>query len=216
MVGIFPPGLGAAGHAVAQTAPMPLPLPLPAPSAGPMGGSGAGASADGGWGALPRDRTRERERPCKCPPEKGAKVQKNHSMNPEPRRYQARITGFEYGIETDGKGRETNKGWNMEWAWQPAGEPKAIPFDGFVKAQCLLQEEKGNYDQFLEKFFDENGDPKYKFDGFTAAKNQIFKQGRVVKQNPPTKLMWYFQTPDVRAYLMDTLTCANVPSVYLP
>ncbi|WP_429549292.1 hypothetical protein [Paraburkholderia youngii] len=38
-------------------------------------------------------------------------------MNPEPRRYQARITGFDYGIVTDGKGRETSQGWNMEWAW---------------------------------------------------------------------------------------------------
>ncbi|MCC8402239.1 restriction endonuclease fold toxin 5 domain-containing protein [Paraburkholderia sp. MMS20-SJTN17] len=212
----LPATLATAINALVQTAPMPLPLPRPGTTSGPMDGAGVGMGADSGLGSLPRDRSRERERACKCPPEKGAKVKKNHSMNPEPRRYQARITGFEYGITTDGKGHETNKGWNMEWAWQPSGEPEPMNFDGFVKAQCLLQETKGNYDQLLEKFFDENGDPKYNFDGFTTTKNQIFKQGRVVRQNPPTRLMWYFQTPEARAYLMDTLTRAGVPSVYQP
>ncbi|MGF6841595.1 hypothetical protein QF001_005490 [Paraburkholderia youngii] len=210
----FAATLARAANAMAQATPMPVPVSSAAPSAGPAGSSGTGTGVDGGWGELSRDRSRERERPCKCPPEKGAMVQKNHSMNPEPRRYQARITGFQYGIVTDGKGRETNQGWNMEWMWQPAGEPKPILFDGFVEAHCLLQEAKGNYDQLLERFFDENGDPKYSFDGFTTTKNQIFKQGRVVKQNPPTKLMWYFQTPEARAYLMDTLRRAGVPSVY--
>ncbi|WP_322064123.1 Tox-REase-5 domain-containing protein [Burkholderia ubonensis] len=212
MVGILPPGLGAAGQAVAQTAPMPLPLPLPGPSAGPMGGSGAGA--DGGWGSLPRDRSRERERPCKCPPEKGAKVQKNHSMNPEPRRYQARITGFEYGITTDGNGRETNKGWNMEWAWQPSGEPKPVNFDGFVKAQCLLQEAKGNYDQLLDKFLDEDGESIYDFDGFGSVKKQAIRQADVVKKNFPSKLIWYFETPRFYKFMQPTLTKVGVPSTY--
>ncbi|MGN8135548.1 Tox-REase-5 domain-containing protein [Paraburkholderia sp. 22099] len=55
-------------------------------------------------------------------------------MNPEPRRYQARMTGYEYGITTDGKGRETKDGWNMEWAWL------GTDFDGFQASQCLLQE----------------------------------------------------------------------------
>lgn len=174
MAGLFPPGLGAAGRAIGQSAPMPLPLPSPVPSAGPMGGSGAGMNADSGVGPLPRDRSRERERPCKCPPEKGALVKKDHRMNPAPRRYQARITGFEYGIVTDGKGRETDKGWNMEWAWQPAGEPKAILFDGFIKAQCLLQEAKGNYDQLMDKFLDEDGESIYDFDGFSSTKNKPF------------------------------------------
>ncbi|WP_368367532.1 Tox-REase-5 domain-containing protein [Paraburkholderia youngii] len=53
-------------------------------------------------------------------------------MNPEPRRYQARITGFEYGIVSDGTGRETSQGWNMEWAWL------GTDFDGFQPSQCLL------------------------------------------------------------------------------
>ncbi|WP_232438829.1 Tox-REase-5 domain-containing protein [Burkholderia ubonensis] len=134
-------------------------------------------------------------------------------MNPEPRRYQARITGFEYGIETDGKGHETNTGWNMEWEWLPTGEPKAMPFDGFVKAQCLLQEAKGNYDQFLDKFFDEEGTPIYKFDGVASTTKQIYTQGRAVKNNPPSRLMWYFETPRYRQLLMGVLTEAGVPSV---
>ncbi|WP_241023720.1 Tox-REase-5 domain-containing protein [Paraburkholderia sp. Ac-20340] len=141
----FPATLASAVNSLLQTTPVPLPSPVPA--TGSAGGTGAGTSADGGLDSLPRDRTRERERPCKCPPEKtGEKLRRNHSMNPEPRRYQARITGYEYGITTDDKGRETNQGWNMEWAWQPTGEPTPINFDGFVKPQCLLQEAKGNYD----------------------------------------------------------------------
>ncbi|MBW0447581.1 hypothetical protein EN871_21780 [bacterium M00.F.Ca.ET.228.01.1.1] len=155
--------------------------------------------------------TRTRQPRCKCPPEKsGEKVRRKRNMNPEPRRYQARITGYEYGITTDGKGRETKDGWNMEFCWL------GTDFDGFMKEQCLLQEAKGNYDQLLDKFFDENGDARYNFDGFTATKAQIFKQGTLVKQNPPTKLMWYFQTPEARAYLMDTLVRASVPSLYQP
>ncbi|MBB3002859.1 hypothetical protein FHX57_005232 [Paraburkholderia tropica] len=112
----FPGTLGSAAHSLLQT--MPVPLPSPVPANGSASGSGAGADTDSGMESLPRDRTRERERSCKCPPEKGGeKVRRNHSMNPEPRRYQARITGYEYGITTDGKGRETRDGWNMEWAW---------------------------------------------------------------------------------------------------
>lgn len=210
----FPATLGSAANAMAQAIPMPpVPVPSPAPSVGPAGGSGAGAGADGGWGELSRDRSRERERPCKCPPEKGAMAQKNHSMNPEPRRYQARITGFQYGIVTDGKGRETNQGWNMEWQWQPAGEPKPVTFDGFVKAQCLLQETKGNYDQLLDKFLDEDGESIYDFDGFSSTKKQVIRQADVVRKNPPSKLTWYFETPRFQKFMSPTLSKAGVPSI---
>ncbi|EDZ97651.1 hypothetical protein BH160DRAFT_7057 [Burkholderia sp. H160] len=204
MVGIFPPGLGTAGGAIAQA--MPRPVPTPAPSAGPAGGSATGTGADSGWGELSRDRSRERERSCKCPPEKGVMVRRNHSMNAKPRRYQARITGFAYGIVTDGKGRETNEGWNMEWDWLD------IDFDGFQPSQCLLQEAKGNYDQF----FKENGELKFPFKGFLTMQEQIATQGEVVRANPPSRLMWYFETPKTRALMMNTLRLAGVPSVYQP
>ncbi|CAG9234419.1 Restriction endonuclease fold toxin 5 [Paraburkholderia tropica] len=207
----FPGTLAAAANSLLQT--MPVPLPSPVPATGSVGGAGAGTGSDGGLDSLPRDRSRERDRPCKCPPDKGSKVQKNHSMNPEPRRYQARITGFEYGITTDGKGRETNQGWNMEWAWQPAGEPKPVTFDGFVKAQCLLQEAKGNYDQLLDKFFDEDGESIYDFDGFSSTKKQIIHQADVVRKNPPSRLMWYFETPRFQKLMSPTLTKAGVPSI---
>jgi hypothetical protein len=201
----FPGTLGSAAHSLLQT--MPVPLPSPVPANGSASGSGAGADTDSGMESLPRDRTRERERPCKCPPEKGGeKVRRNHSMNPEPRRYQARITGYEYGITTDGKGRETRDGWNMEWAWL------GTDFDGFQSSHCLLQEAKGNYDQFLN----EQDMPRFPFQGFKDMTDTIQKQGRLVQANPPTKLMWYFETPRTRALMMTALRSANVPSVYQP
>ncbi|WP_321783162.1 restriction endonuclease fold toxin 5 domain-containing protein [Paraburkholderia sp. J94] len=127
-------------------------------------------------------------------------------MNPEPRRYQARITGFEYGITTDGKGRETNEGWNMEWDWLD------IDFDGFQASQCLLQEAKGNYDQFLK----ENNELKFPFKGFARMQEQIAIQGEVVRANPPSRLMWYFETPQTRSCMMNTLRQFGVPSVHQP
>jgi hypothetical protein len=150
--------------------------------------------------------TRTREQRCKCPPEQGAKVQNTHSMNPKPRRYQARITGFEYGIVTDGKGQETRAGWNMEWTWL------GTSFDGFVKAQCLLQEAKDDYDQFL----DEDDDPVFWFGGFKDMADTIALQSKKVRVNPPAKLMWYFGTPRARDYMMPTLIKNGVPSVYQP
>jgi hypothetical protein len=206
----FPSTLGAAANALAQTMPMPMPMPMPvptpAPSTGLPSGTGTNTGTDGGLDSLPRDRTRERERPCKCPPEKGKKLQRNHSMNPEPRRYQARVTGYEYEITKDEKGRETNKGWNMEWYWEQ------INFDGFVKVQCLLQEAKGNYDQFLDK----QGRPFPFFEGFDDMVETIEEQGTVVRVNPPARLMWYFQTPKTRDLLLPTLQRYGVSSVFQP
>lgn len=124
-------------------------------------------------------------------------------MNPEPRRYQARITGFEYGVTADGKGRETNEGWNMEWDWLD------IDFDGFQASQCLLQEAKGNYDQFIGA----NGKPFDFFKGFTSMAEQIKKQGAIVRSNPPAKLIWYFQTSKTREYMLPILQRFGVSSV---
>ncbi|MBB5428054.1 hypothetical protein HDG40_006240 [Paraburkholderia sp. JPY158] len=201
----FPATLARAVNAMAQVAPMPVPIPTAAPSAGPAGSSGTGAGTDGGWGELSRDRSRERERPCKCLPEKsGEKVRRNHGMNPEPRRYQARITGFEYGIVTDGKGRETSQGWNMEWAWL------GTDFDGFQPSQCLLQEAKGNYDQFISG----NGKPLEFFKGFTNMAEQIKKQGTIVRGNPPANLIWYFQTSKTRQFMLPKLQRFGIPSVF--
>ncbi|MGF6967673.1 hypothetical protein OKW43_004701 [Paraburkholderia sp. WC7.3g] len=201
----FPATLGTVAAQLAQVRPIPVPRPAPGPAAGHFGDSGAGA--DRGLDSLPRDRSRERERPCKCPPEKsGEKVQRNHNMNPEPRRYQARITEFEYGIVTGGNGNETSQGWNMEWEWL------GTDFDGFQPAQCLLQEAKGNYDQFIGV----DDKPKPFFAGFKKMTDQIIDQGTKVRANPPARLMWYFQTPKTRQYMLSTLRVAGVPSVNQP
>lgn len=217
MVSLVPALLRSAASALAQIAPIPAPIPgsvpVPVPAGGSSGTTGSGVDTDmNGGDALPRDRSRERERSCKCPPENGEKVERHYSMNPAPRRYQARITGYEYGITTDGKGRETRDGWNMEWAWLGSD------FDGFVKAQCLLQEAKADYDQFLEKNDDPDEDdkPVPYFNGFNKMADTIKEQGAKVRSNPPSRLMWYFGTPRAREYMLPTLRAAGVPSVYQP
>jgi hypothetical protein len=139
-----------------------------------------------------------RARPCQCPPERGQMVHRSHGMRPEPRAYQGRITGFPYDV--------AESRWSMEWEWL------GLDFDGFQPAQCLLQEAKGNYDQFL----DARGKPKPFFRGFEGMKDQIKRQGRLVHANPPAKLMWYFQTPKARAYMMSALVSAGVSSIYQP
>lgn len=87
--------------------------------------------------AAPAARTLPRtdEKCKKCPPEGGVSKRANHNMTAAAREYQGRITGWPYSVE---------EGWSQEWEWQD------IDFDGFIPAQCMLQEAKGNYDQFLE------------------------------------------------------------------
>jgi len=203
---------------------LPLAIPLLAGAAEAVAGELLAAVAGGAAAAailsIPGDKakdkednkadtqamTRTRNRECKCPPERGVKVRKNHSMNPEPRRYQARITGFEYGIKTDERGRETKQGWNMEWEWL------GTSFDGFQPAQCLLQEAKGDYDQFL----DEYGEPKFFFQGFKEMVKTVRVQAKKVHANKPAKLKWYFQTPLTMEYMRSTLNKNAVAFVYQP
>lgn len=184
MVGIFPPGLGAAGQAIGQTAPMPLPLPVPGPATGPMGGSGTGTGADGDLRGL--SRRRSRERPCKCPPEKGNMEPVNHSMSDLSAEYQHYVTNFPIGIE---------------WLFAETD------FDGFLKARCLLQETKARYDQF---FNPKNGKPKFffligksektpsnpkKVPGWKKMLEQATRQSDIVRENPPSEMRWYFMQP---------------------
>jgi hypothetical protein len=113
---------------------------------------------------------------CKqCPPEGGAFKRANHSMTAAAREYQGRITGWPYSVE---------EAWSQEWNWQ------GIEFDGFIPAQCMLQEAKGNYDQFLEMQWAIKA-----FRGFDKMASTIVSQGTVVRENPPTRLTWYFQGP---------------------
>lgn len=158
--------------------------------------------------AKPTDRALPRtEEPCKkCPPDLGMKVRRRHGANWNAYAYQARITGFDYDTEYCL--------WSDEWNWQGValGKNFDIDFDGFVSAECLLQETKGDYDQFIL----ENGKSKKWFGGFTVMEDTIRRQARAVRANPPTKLMWYFQTPKTKAIMTPTLAMNGVASMYLP
>lgn len=148
--------------------------------------------------AAPAARTLPRnDESCKkCPPEGGAFKQANHHMTKAAREYQGRITGWPYSVE---------EGWSQEWDWQ------GIDFDGFIPAQCMLQEAKGNYDQFAEAEW-----AKDSFKGFDTMEDAILRQGRIVRANPPTKLMWYFQGPKTRAKMLKLLRRWGIQSVVIP
>ncbi|MBO1014425.1 hypothetical protein IPU70_12760 [Achromobacter sp. SD115] len=158
--------------------------------------------------AKPTDRALPRtEEPCKkCPPDLGMKVRRRHGENWNAYAYQARITGFDYDTEYCL--------WSDEWNWKGValGKKFDIDFDGFVSAECLLQETKGDYDQFIL----EDGKSKKWFAGFVVMEDIIRRQARAVRTNPPTKLMWYFQTPRTKTMMTTTLAMNGVTSVYLP
>ncbi|OMS91789.1 hypothetical protein AQ749_29785, partial [Burkholderia pseudomallei] len=135
----------------------------------------------------------------KCPPEAGTRVRRNHGVNWNSYRYQARITGFPFDTEACR--------WSEEWRWL------GVDFDGFQPGECLLQETKGNYDQFLDGSI-----PKADqwFDGFRSMQDQIIAQGTVVRANPPARLMWYFATPLAQKKMATALARMGIPSVYQP
>ncbi|SDE46999.1 restriction endonuclease fold toxin 5 domain-containing protein [Paraburkholderia lycopersici] len=142
--------------------------------------------------------TRTRSRNCKCPPDKGEPVERKHGVNWNAYKYQNRITGRPFD--------EVACRWSEEWNWL------GRDFDGFQEGECLLQETKGNYDQFL----DEDDEPVPYFSGFPGMAGQIADQAMRVHSNPPAKLMWYFQTPRTREYMMPVLIANAVPSVCEP
>lgn len=127
----------------------------------------------------PTDRALPRTgEPCKkCPPDLGLMVRRRHGVNWNAYEYQARVTGFAYDTEYCQ--------WSDEWNWENTD------FDGFVSAECLLQETKGNYDQFLDGSIPGSEDF---FKGFDSMERQAIMQGTRVRMHPPAKLKWYFQT----------------------
>lgn len=133
----------------------------------------------------------------KCPPEQmGLAVRRSHYMNAAPREYQGRITGRPFSVDD---------GWSEEWRWEQ------IDFDGFQPAQCLLQEAKGNYDQFLDMAW-----TAVSFNGFRDMEAAIIRQGRVVRSRPPARLTWYFQGPKTRELMLDALAQSGIQSVVVP
>ncbi|WP_041725138.1 restriction endonuclease fold toxin 5 domain-containing protein [Paraburkholderia phenoliruptrix] len=170
-----------------------------------------GGAAVGATGSLSGDTKKEdskaaerslprTDRMCdKCPPEGGGRIRRNHGVNWNSYRYQARITGFPFDTE--------ECRWSKEWQWL------GIDFDGFQPGACLLQEAKGNYDQFLDGSI-----PKAEkwFEGFRSMEDQIVEQGTTVRMNPPARLTWYFQTPLTYQKMAPLLTRMGVPAVYQP
>ena len=93
--------------------------------------------------AKPTDRALPRTgEPCrKCPPDLGMKVRRRHGVNWNAYAYQARVTGYDYDTEYCL--------WSDEWNWKGVAIEKPFDIEGFISAQCLLQETKGDYDQFI-------------------------------------------------------------------
>jgi len=120
----------------------------------------------------------------------------NHS-----RKYQARITGRPYSNE--GK-------WNEEWLFE------GIYFDGFLPAECMLQEAKSRYAKFLQR--DKYGElePVDWFEGWPSTISDISRQADAVNPFPPTRLTWYFEEPEPREYLLKELMRNSVLSVVQP
>ncbi|PRF63980.1 hypothetical protein C6Q09_25995, partial [Burkholderia multivorans] len=165
------------------------------PALSAIGGALLGGAAVAGIGSLPGDTSKTEERATaktesrtmsdsttsckKCPPEQsGAVVRNRHGPNWNAYRYQARVTGFAFDTETCQ--------WSDEWQWL------GIDYDGFRPQECLLQEAKGNYDQFLDGSI-----PKADkfFKGFRHMREQAVKRAIPVRANPPTRLRYYFQGP---------------------
>ena len=134
----------------------------------------------------------------KCPADAGTPEKRNHNMTAKAREYQGRITGRPYSVA---------EGWSEEWACF------GIDYDGFLPAECLLQEAKGDYDQFIS----EPWMPATRLDKiFADIEKQIRRQAKPVNASPPTKLMWYFQGAQARAKVLRTLTENSVTSVVVP
>jgi len=138
----------------------------------------------------------------KCPPEEsGLPLRRNHHMSARAREYQGRITGRPYSIE---------EGWSEEWVWL------GTDFDGFIPAECLLQEAKSRYAKFLERDKDGELQPREWFDGHEDLQNALIRQAKKVNANPPARLKWYFQEADTREYMLPYLTTYRVQSVVQP
>lgn len=138
----------------------------------------------------------------KCPPEEtGVAKNKKRGMSPRSRKYQGRITGRPYSIEGE---------WNEEWVWL------GTEFDGFVPAECLLQEAKAHYAQFLQR--NDEGEMKAQpwFEGYESLFRQLNTQAKKVNLNPPARLKWYFEEAELREYMLPALIENKVASVWQP
>lgn len=204
---------------------MPAPLAIPIATwvtealiaaAGRLAVGAAAGAAVGGVAALPGDTPREdseakpgamatdrelsrtAEACKKCPPDMGLMVRQPHGVNWNAYTYQARITGFPFDT--------ASCRWSDEWVWM------GVRFDGFVSGGCLLQEAKGNYDQFV----DTDGEVKEWFFGFDDMEIEAGRQAVVVRGSAPARLRWYFQTPKAWGLMRPALTALSIESIFVP
>lgn len=137
------------------------------------------------------------DRPCKdCPPREGFRKRSNGGMPKAARRYQAHVTGWPCGFDPD---------WSDEWSWN------AKMFDAFVSEPCLIQEAKGNYDQFLTMEWAQRS-----FKGFRKMREEIKGRGLIAKAHPPTRVRYYFQGPLTLDAMRKTLLKSGVEFVLYP
>ncbi|WP_332373195.1 restriction endonuclease fold toxin 5 domain-containing protein [Burkholderia sp. 1B3(2022)] len=122
-------------------------------------------------------------------------------MSARAREYQGRVTGRPYSVE---------EGWSEEWVWL------GTDFDGFIPAECLLQEAKSRYAQFLERDKDGELQPREWYEGYEDLQSALIRQAKKVNANPPARLKWYFQEADTREYMLPYLTTYRVQSVVQP
>ncbi|WP_175918301.1 restriction endonuclease fold toxin 5 domain-containing protein [Burkholderia pyrrocinia] len=136
----------------------------------------------------------------KCPPETtGMKVRNNHGVNWPAYQYQARVTGFAFDTE--------GCHWSEEWKWL------GTDYDGFRPEECLLQEAKGNYDQFLDGSIPKAADF---FKGWDSMVEQAISRSKDVKANPPTRLRYYFQGQLTYQRMSRRLKFLRIESEYFP
>ncbi|PRE02395.1 hypothetical protein C6P91_22215 [Burkholderia multivorans] len=133
----------------------------------------------------------------KCPAELGIQIRRNHGVNCNAYRYQARITGSAFDTE--------ECRWSDEWNWL------GTPFDCFQPGECPLQEAKGNYDQFLDGSIRK---AQNWLDGFRTMEDQIIEQGGLTRGNPPARLTWYSHTPLTYRQTAPLLARVGALSVY--
>ncbi|MBR8223883.1 restriction endonuclease fold toxin 5 domain-containing protein [Burkholderia ambifaria] len=138
----------------------------------------------------------------KCPPEEMGKAEnKKHHMSDHSREYQGRITGRPYSNEGE---------WNEEWLF--AG----VYFDGFLPADCMLQEAKSRYAKFLQRDDEGELEPADWFKGWPQTISDISRQANAIKPFPPTRLTWYFEEALVREFLLKELMRNSVLSIVQP
>ncbi|TOZ37552.1 hypothetical protein DIJ60_31350, partial [Burkholderia pseudomallei] len=93
------------------------------------------------------------------------------------------------------------------------GRVSGVAFDGFQRGEVFLEENKGNYVQFIDGSI-----PKAdKFcKGFDSMEATAIRQSAAVRANPPARLMWYFQTPLARQRMLTVLRRLGITSILQP